>query len=189
MLRGGRAGPSRRGGAARKGRQGAGRAGRAGLAAVAAAWLAAVSGCSGAQPCAGYGVVSAVVVTVDRTGYGDLTGASFELCARGECSRGGLRRERVTRVSLPLPRDADPGPGPVRFRVVREGAARPVIDTSADVALVFQPDGCGGGAYSRALALTGEGGLTTKIPKSVTDAWRKQLRSEDTADPAPPPSP
>ncbi|MFF9085835.1 hypothetical protein ACF1BE_05375 [Streptomyces sp. NPDC014991] len=161
---------------------------RAGLPAVGAALLAALSGCSQGEACAGYGVVSGVGVTFDRQGYGDLTGGSYELCARGACAKGTLRRERITHVGLPLPHDVDPASGPVRFRVTRKGEGRPFVDTTADVRLTHETDGCGGGAYNRGLAYTKKQGLTTKIPKAVSDAWSRQVGSLATADPGPSPS-
>ncbi|MEU6667004.1 hypothetical protein [Streptomyces sp. NPDC046727] len=163
--------------------------GRAGFLAVGTALLAASSGCADTNICAGWDVVPGVGVMFDRAGYGDLQGASYELCARGECTEGRLRQERITHVNLPLPDDVDPDAGPVRFRVTREGAARPVVDASADVRLTHESDGCGGGAYTRGLAFTREGGLTTKVPKSLSDAWMRQVRSEATSDPEPSPDP
>ncbi|MET8765591.1 hypothetical protein [Streptomyces sp. NPDC004658] len=68
---------------------------RAGVAAMGAALLTAGAGCSYGEPCAGYDVVSGVGVLFDRQGYGDLTGGSYELCARGACAKGTLRRERI----------------------------------------------------------------------------------------------
>ena len=161
---------------------------RAGLLSVGAALLAAGSGCSYGGPCAGYDVASGVGVLFDHRGYGDLTGGSYELCARGECAEGTLRRERITDVSLPLPRDVDPDSGPIRFRVTRKGERRPVVDTSVDVRLTHQTDGCGSSAYTRGLAFTKEGGLTAKVPKALSDAWGKQVRARATAesDPSPP---
>ncbi|MEV5178021.1 hypothetical protein AB0L10_45135 [Streptomyces flaveolus] len=125
----------------------------------------------------------------DQNGYGDLTGASYELCARGECVKGELRQERIKHVNLPLPHDVDPDSGPVRFRVTRQGEDTPLIDTSADVRLIRQTDGCTSSAYNRGLAFTKEKGLTTKIPKSVSDAWDRQIRSQATADQDPSTSP
>ncbi|MFG2354952.1 hypothetical protein [Streptomyces sp. NPDC048521] len=148
--------------------------------------LAAVSGCSRAEVCAGVGTEAGVGVLFVHEGYGGLDGASYALCARGRCAKGELRREGVTDVRLPLPHDVDPRSGPIRFRVTREGAARPVIDASADARLVFQSDGCGGGDYHGGLAFTKEGGLTTKVPEAVSDAWFNQLRAEETAPSAPP---
>lgn len=161
---------------------------RAGLLTAGAALLAAGSGCSYGEPCAGYDVVSGVGVLFDHRGYGDLTGGSYELCARGECAEGTLRREQITDVSLPLPRDVDPASGPVRFRVTRKGEQWPVIDTSVDVRLTHWTDGCGSSAYVWGLALTKEGGLTAKVPKALSDAWGEQVRSRATAgsDPSPP---
>ncbi|MFC0055330.1 hypothetical protein [Streptomyces actinomycinicus] len=158
---------------------------RAGLVVVGAALMAAASGCHGDAPCAGYGVVSGVGVLFDHRGYGDLTGGSYQLCARGECVKGALRRERITNVRLSLPRDVDPGSGPIRFRVTRKGEGKAVIDTSVDARLIHQTDGCGSNAYSRGLAFTKATGLTTKIPKSLSDAWMKQIRSLATASPDP----
>ncbi|MES9520289.1 hypothetical protein [Streptomyces capoamus] len=160
--------------------------GRAGLVTVGAALLAVTSGCSyGGEPCAGVGTVAGVGVMFDSQGYGDLTGASYELCARGTCAKGTLRHERISHVRLPLPHDVDPDRGPVRFEVTPEGGDRPVIDASADAKLTFQSDGCGGGDYNTGLAFTRATGLTTKIPKSLSDAWTKQLRSLATASPDP----
>ncbi|MFG2379459.1 hypothetical protein [Streptomyces avermitilis] len=140
------------------------------------ALLAGVSACASPRPCAGVGVESGVGVMFLREGYGDLAGASYELCARGRCAKGELRQEDLTRVHLGLPDDVDPDGGTVRFRVTRKGGTSPVIDASADVRLTRQSDGCGGGAYNRGLAFTKKGGLTTKIPRSVTAAWREQVR-------------
>lgn len=151
--------------------------------------LVAATGCSHARDCAGVGTVSGVGVLFVHQGYGDLGGASFELCARGTCTKGELRPEGITDVKLPLPHDVDPDPGPIHFRVTRKGATRPVIDASADVKLTFQSDGCGGGDYSRGLAFTKEGGLTAKIAKAVSDAWGKQVRSRATPTSQPDPSP
>jgi hypothetical protein len=145
------------------------------------ALLVAASGCSRAEACAGVGTVAGIGVLFAHEGYGDLRGASYELCARGKCAKGELREEGITDVSLPLPHDVDPDSGPVRFRVTREGAPGPVIDASADVKLTFQSDGCGGGDFNQELAFTKAGGLTTKIPKSLKAAWGKQIRSRATA--------
>ena len=161
---------------------------RASLPAIGAALLAALSGCSQGEPCAGYDVVSGVGVMFDHHGYGDLAGGSYELCTRGKCAKGTLRQERITHVRLPLPHDVDPDSAPVRFRVTREGEDRPLIDTSADVRLTHQTDGCGSSAYSRGLAFTKGKGLTTTIPKTVSDAWGRHVRSPASADPDPSPS-
>ncbi|MGW1497389.1 hypothetical protein ACWCQW_02160 [Streptomyces mirabilis] len=141
------------------------------------ALLAIVSACtSSSQPCAGVGVTSGVGVMFLREGYGDLVGASYELCARGTCAKGELQQEDITRVNLGLPDDVDPDGGTVRFRVTPKGSTSPEIDASTDVKLIRQSDGCGGGAYNRGLAFTEKGGLTTKIPPSVTAAWRRHLK-------------
>lgn len=150
--------------------------------------LAVASGCSSTEGCAGMGTVSSVGVLFVHKGYGDLGGASFELCARGRCAKGELRQKGISDVSLPLPHDVDPDSGPIRFRVTRKGAPRPVIDASVDVKLTFRSDGCGGGDYGRGLAFTQEGGLTTKIPKAVSEAWGKQVGSRATSQPDPSPS-
>lgn len=139
------------------------------------ALLATVSACTSSQPCAGVGVTSGVGVMFLREGYGHLVGASYELCARGTCAKGELQQEDVTRVNLGLPDDVDPDGGTVRFRVTPKGSTSPEIDASTDMKLIRQSDGCGG-AYGRGLAFTKKGGLTTKIPPSVTAAWRRHLK-------------
>ncbi|MFD8804717.1 hypothetical protein [Streptomyces sp. NPDC059597] len=116
-----------------------------------------------------------------QAGHGHLAGAVAELCARGVCARSRLRDEEITQVSLRLPEDVDPDSGPVRLRVTPARAARPVIDTSAEVPLTLQSDGCGGGSYNRGLALTGDGVLTTKIPESLGEDWAAQVRARATA--------
>jgi hypothetical protein len=150
--------------------------------------LAAVSGCSYPSDCAGADVVPGVGVMFLRKGYGDLAGAAYELCARGTCVKGVLQQEDITRVRFRLPDDVDPDSGPVRFRVTRKGGFEPVIDASTGVKLVLRSDGCGSGAYTRGLAFTKEGGLTTKVPKSLSRAWVEQVRSQATAEPGPSPS-
>jgi hypothetical protein len=141
-----------------------------------AALLAAASACTyTSPPCAGVGVVAGVGLMFLQEGYGDLAGASYELCARGKCAKGELRQEAITHVSLGLPDDVDPDSGTVRFRVTPKGSTSPEIDASADVRLTLQSDGCGGGAYNRGLAFTKSGGLTTKIPPSVSAAWREHI--------------
>ncbi|MFD6553656.1 hypothetical protein [Streptomyces sp. NPDC058398] len=122
-------------------------------------------------------------VLFGRQGYGDLTGAVAELCTRGACAREHLRNEDITNLRLSLPDDVNPDSGLVRFRVIRKGEARPVIDRSADVRLTRQSDGCGSGAYGRGLAFTKDKGLTTKIPKSLQIAWGKQVREQAAAMP------
>ncbi|MGW5371631.1 hypothetical protein ACWER6_30285 [Streptomyces sp. NPDC004009] len=146
------------------------------LAAVSVVAMTA-SACSSPKPCAGVGVTSQIGVIFLRRGYTDLAGASYELCAGGRCGKGHLAQEDITRISLRLPDDVDEHLGTVRFRVTPEGSNHPEIDSSTDVKLTRQPDGCGGGAYSEGLALTEEGGLTTKIPPGVRAAWRKHLES------------
>jgi hypothetical protein len=148
-----------------------------------AALLTAVSGCARPEVCAGVGVVSGVGVMFLHEGYGDLAGASYELCTRGTCAKGELGQGDITKVSLELPDDVDPDAGPLRFLVTREGTTSPVIDASTDVKLTRQSDGCGGGAYSRGLAFTEEGGLTTKIPAHVSAAWRKHVEELASAPP------
>ncbi|MEW2130908.1 hypothetical protein [Streptomyces sp. NPDC005435] len=144
--------------------------------------LVAATGCArGGTACAGWGTEAGVGVLFRQAGHGQLAGAVAELCARGACVRSRLRDEEITRVSLRLPEDVDPGPGPVRLRVTPAGAARPVIDASAEVPLTRQSDGCGGGSYHRGLALTEDGALTTRIPKSLGEDWMKQLRGRTTA--------
>ncbi|MFE2537122.1 hypothetical protein [Streptomyces sp. NPDC059371] len=91
----------------------------------------------------------------------------------------------IANLRLSLPDDVNPDSGPVRFRVIRKGGARPVIDRSADVRLTRQSDGCGSGAYGRELVLTKDEGLTTKIPKSLQIAWGKQVREQAAAMPDP----
>jgi hypothetical protein len=85
-----------------------------------------------------------------------------------------LPREGISKLDLSLPDDVDPGTAPVRFRGTRNGAAGPVIDATADVRLVRRSDGCGGGGYSRGLAFTRGGGLTTRIPPGLWEAWGKR---------------
>ncbi|WP_330348910.1 hypothetical protein [Streptomyces sp. NBC_00582] len=145
-------------------------------AAGAGALLAGLSGCADPAVCAGVGVVSQVGVFFVQDGYGDLTGAAYELCTRGKCEQGTLDPERISQIGLPLPDDVDPGSAPVRFRVTRAGAATPVIDESVDVRLLHQSDGCGGGGYARGLAFTREDGLLKTVPKAVWRAWLKQAR-------------
>ncbi|MFF7969858.1 hypothetical protein [Streptomyces sp. NPDC007905] len=135
------------------------------------------SACSSSKPCAGVGVTSQIGVMFLQRGYTDLAGASYELCAGDKCVKDHLDQEDITQVGLRLPNDVDPDPGTVRFRVTPKGSNRPEIDASYDVKLTRQSDGCGGGAYSEGLAFTKEGGLTTKIPPSVSAAWRKHIRS------------
>jgi hypothetical protein len=146
--------------------------------------FAAVCACAGPAPCAGVGVVSGVGLMFPHEGYDNLAGASYELCSRGECVKGKLPREDITKVHLPLPADVDPDTAPVRFRVTRKGAAGPVIDATADVKLARQSDGCGGGGYSRGLAFTTGGGLTPKVPPGLWEAWVKQGEEPATASPA-----
>ncbi|MER6472881.1 hypothetical protein [Streptomyces collinus] len=146
------------------------------LAAVSAV-VVTMSACSGSKPCAGVGVTSQIGVTFLQRGYTDLAGASYELCAGGRCVKDQLEREDITRISLRLPDDVGPDLGTVRFRVTPAGGDHPEIDASTDVKLTRQSDGCGGGAYSEGLAFTKEGGLTRKIPSSVSAAWRKHLKS------------
>ncbi len=153
------------------------------------ALLLAVSACTAsAVPCAGVGVDSGVSLLFLRDGYGDLTGASYELCARGECVEGTLPPERVTRLRLALPRDVDPARGPVRLRVTPWQSDDPVIDASTEVGLTYQSDGCGGGAYNRGLAFTKEDGLLTKVPEWVLEAWLAGLEGPP-ASPSSTPSP
>ncbi|WP_031483229.1 hypothetical protein [Streptomyces bicolor] len=146
-----------------------------------AAMVAGVSGCAGTQVCAGVGVVSEVGVYVVQDGYDGLAGASYELCTRGECVKGEFRQEGVSHVSLRLPDDVDPDTAPVRLRVTRDDATTPVIDDSVDVKLLHQSDGCGGGAYHRALAFAKEDGLMPEVPKNISAAWLQQVRSGATA--------
>ncbi|MEU1512554.1 hypothetical protein ABZ490_10395 [Streptomyces sp. NPDC005811] len=160
-----------------------GRVNRLGPAAGAAALLTGLSGCADPELCAGWGVVTEVGVYFVQDGYGDLAGASAEVCTRGECDKGPLRREGVSRVFLTLPEDPDPDAAPVRFRVTRKGATTPFIDASVEVKLLRQSDGCGGGGYSRALAFTKEDGLLKSVPKAVSAAWMKQVRGAATAPP------
>ncbi|WP_333777038.1 hypothetical protein [Streptomyces sp. IBSBF 3136] len=146
------------------------------LAAVSVVAMTA-SACSGSEPCAGVGVTSHIGVMFLQRGYTDLAGASFELCAGGKCVRDHLEQEDITQVDLRLSDDVGPDLGTVRFRVTPKGSSHPEIDASSEVKLTRQSDGCGGGAYSGGLAFTKEGGLTTKIPPSVSAAWRKHLKS------------
>ncbi|MFJ8111192.1 hypothetical protein [Streptomyces sp. NPDC096132] len=145
------------------------------------ALLAGVSGCSSPGVCAGVGVVSQVGVFFVEEGYGDLAGASYELCTRGECARGELTQEGISNLHLPLPDDVDPDTAPVRFKVTREGATTPFIDESVEVRLLHQSDGCGGGGYSRGLAYTKEDGLMKSTPDAVFAAWIKQHEEQATA--------
>lgn len=146
------------------------------LAAVSVVAMTA-SACSSSKPCAGVGVTSQIGVMFLQRGYTDLAGASYELCAGSRCGKGHLEQEDITRISLRLPDDVDEHLGTVRFRVTPKGSTRPKIDASTDVKLTRQPDGCGGGAYSKGLAFTKEDGLTTKIPPSVSAAWHRHLDS------------
>ncbi|GHE39221.1 hypothetical protein GCM10017771_57920 [Streptomyces capitiformicae] len=140
-----------------------------------------------AVPCAGVGVDSGVSVTFLRDGYGDLTGASYELCARGECVERALPPGRVTRLRLTLPLDVDPARGPVRLRVTPWQSDDPVIDASTEVELMWQSDGCGGGAYNHTgLAFTKDDGLLTKVPERVMEAWRADLEGSPPASPSTP---
>ncbi|MFJ3795501.1 hypothetical protein ACIPSJ_04370 [Streptomyces sp. NPDC090088] len=144
----------------------------------AVALLVGLSGCAGsAEPCAGVGVVTQVGVFFAQDGYDGLAGASVRLCAHGRCVEDRIPAEDVTSVNLPLPDDIGPDLGTVRFRVTRKGSTKPFIDASTDKRLSHQSDGCGGGAYNGALAFTKEGGLTATVPKSVSDAWIKQVRT------------
>ncbi|MEU5094555.1 hypothetical protein [Streptomyces sp. NPDC020996] len=145
--------------------------------------LMAVSACGSSQPCAGVGVVGGVGVFVVHEGYGDLAGASVELCAQGKCVKGRLPDEDISKVNLNLPDDVGPDIGTVRLRITRPGAGKPLVDASAEKKLTHQSDGCGGGAYSGALAFTKEGGLTAKVPKSVGVAWHEQVMERATAEP------
>ncbi len=129
--------------------------------------------------------LSELGVYVMQDGYDGLAGASYELCSRGECVEGELARETVSRVSLSLPDDVDPDTAPVSLRITRAGAGTAFVEDSVDVKLLHQPDGCGGGGHSRALALTKADGLLTSVPKKVSAAWIRQLRSEATAPPSP----
>lgn len=156
---------------------------------AAAAFLAVLSGCADSTPCAGVGVVSELGVYVVQEDFDGLAGASYELCSRGGCVEGELAGEAVSRVFLSLPDDVDPDTAPVRLRVTRAGAGTPLVDDSVDVKLLHQSDGCGGGGYSRGLALTKADGLLPSVPKRVSAAWMRQIRAEATALPSPPPSP
>ncbi|MFE4961511.1 hypothetical protein [Streptomyces sp. NPDC056660] len=146
-----------------------------------AALLAGVTGCADTGACAGVGVVAQVGVYFAHEGYGDLAGASVRLCAHGTCVEDRVRNESVTSINLPLPDDIGPDLGTVRLRVTREGSTEPLVDASARKKLGFQSDGCGGGGYSGALAFTKESGLTPTVPKTVSDAWFKQVRAPVTS--------
>lgn len=146
--------------------------------------LMAISACGSSQACGGVGVVAGVGVYVVHEGYGDLAGASVELCAKGECVKDRLPDEDITSVNLPLPDDVGPDIGTVRLRITRQGADKPLIDVSTEKKLTFQSDDCGGGVYNGGLAFTKENGLTAKIPKSVSAAWHKQVMERATAEPA-----
>ncbi|MFF0777696.1 hypothetical protein [Streptomyces sp. NPDC003720] len=150
-----------------------------GVLAIVSAVTVTVTGsaCGGSEPCAGVGVTSQVGVMFLQRAYTDLAGASYELCAGGRCVRDTLEPGDITRLSLRLPDDVGPDLGAVRFRVTPKGGGSPEIDESVDVKLTRQSDGCGGGAYSKGLAFTRQGGLTTKVPPVVTAAWRDHLRS------------
>ncbi|WP_181805223.1 hypothetical protein [Streptomyces shenzhenensis] len=143
-----------------------------------------VSACGSSQACGGVGVVAGVGVYVVHEGYGDLAGASVELCAKGKCVKDRLRDEEITSVNLPLPDDVGPDIGTVRLRITDPGAGKPLVDASAEKKLTHQSDGCGGGAYNGALAFTKEEGLTATVPKNVSAAWHKQLMERATAEPA-----
>ncbi|WOX16226.1 hypothetical protein [Streptomyces sp. N50] len=145
--------------------------------------LMAVSACSSSQACDGAGVVAGVGVYVVHEGYGDLAGASVELCAKGKCVKDQLPDEDITSVNLPLPDGVGPDIGTVRLRITRPGADKPLIDASAKKSLTHQSDGCGGGSYNGALAFTKEEGLTAKVPKGVSVAWHKQVMERATAEP------
>ncbi|MFG3165723.1 hypothetical protein [Streptomyces sp. NPDC048200] len=132
---------------------------------------------SSPKPCAGVGVTSQIGVMFLERGYNDLEGASYKLCAGDRCVKGHVEQADITHLTLPLPDDVDPDVGTVRFRVTPRGSGSPEIDASSDVKLTRQSDGCGGGAYNRGLAFTKEGGLTTKIPPSVSTAWREHIKS------------
>lgn len=162
--------------------------GRAYVPVTAAALLAVLTGCTDPTPCAGVGVVSQLGVYVVQKDFGGLAGASYELCSRGDCVEGELKGEAVSRVFLSLPDDVDPDTAPVRFRVTRAGAGTPVVDDSVDVKLLQQSDGCGGGGWSRALALTKADGLLPSVPKRVSAAWIRQVRAAATAPPSPSPT-
>lgn len=151
--------------------------------------LMAVAACGSSQPCGGVGVVAGVGVYVVHEGYGDLAGASVELCAKGECVKDRLPDEEITSVNLPLPDDVGPGVGAVRLRITHPGADKPLIDASTEKKLTRQSDDCGGGAYNGALAFTKEEGLTAKVPKNVSVAWHKQVMARATAEPSPSESP
>ncbi|MFF4270464.1 hypothetical protein [Streptomyces sp. NPDC001536] len=155
---------------------------------AAAAFLAVLSGCADPTSCAGVGVVSELGVYVVQEDFGTLAGASYALCSRGDCVEGELQGEAVSRVSLSLPDDVDPDTAPVRLRVTRAGAGTPVVDDSVDVKLLRRSDGCGGGGWSRALALTKADGLLASVPKKVSAAWMRQVRTEATALPTPSPT-
>ncbi|MEU5887885.1 hypothetical protein ABZ835_13780 [Streptomyces sp. NPDC047461] len=157
--------------------------GRVCVPAVTAVVLAGATGCAFQEPCTGVGVRSWVGVYVVQDGYGGLAGASYELCTRGECVKGEFRREAVSGANLPLPNDVDPDTAPVRLRITRAGATTLLVDDSVDVKLLHRSDGCGG--WSGTLALTEEDGLLTSVPKKVSAAWTRQLRSEAAAPPAP----
>ncbi|WP_206327500.1 hypothetical protein [Streptomyces sp. S3(2020)] len=161
------------------------------VALAVAASLAVLTGCTDPTPCAGVGVVSELGVYVVQEDFGGLEGASYELCSRGDCVEGELGGESVSRVFLSLPDDVDPDTAPVRLTVTRAGAGTPLVDDSVDVKLLRQSDGCGGGGWSRGLALTKADGLLPNVPKRVSAAWMRQVRAAATASPSPssPPSP
>lgn len=147
------------------------------LSIVSAVAMTASACSSSPELCGGVGVTSRVGVIFLQHGYKDLEGASYKLCAGGRCVKGHLEQADITQLSLPLPDDVDPDLGAVRFRVTPKGSGSPEIDASTDVKLTRQSDGCGGGAYNRGLAFTKAGGLTTKIPPSVSVAWRDHIKS------------
>ncbi|MFD7880247.1 hypothetical protein ACFV5G_40315 [Streptomyces sp. NPDC059766] len=101
----------------------------------------------------------------------------------GKCARGEFKQEAVTDASVTLPDDVDPDTAPIRLRVTRVGAAKPLINDSVDVRLLHQSDNCGGGGYTRGLAYTKEDGLLPSVPKKVLAAWLEQHESEATAEP------
>ncbi len=150
-----------------------------------AALLVGLSGCADSSTCAGVEVVSQVGVYVVQDGFGDLAGATYELCTRGECAKGEMQQQGISNLAVGLPDDVDPDTAPVRLRVTRAGAAKPFIDDSVDAKLVHQSDGCGGGGYSQALAYTKEDGLLPNVPKEIGKAWVEQRTAEATADPSP----
>ncbi|MEU9451583.1 hypothetical protein [Streptomyces sp. NPDC048277] len=54
---------------------------------------------------------------------------------------------------------------------------------SGEDAQLGLPDGCGGGGCNGTLAFTKENGLTSTVPKAVSEAWAKPVMARATASP------